>query len=108
MITITIITVYLIHITLAQLCLFEKIYLHTLQLEITLTGWIGENSYQNICNRARVKFNFVDEILTCVRFLLHYCILLERLENEDPVDCLHQMRQHITSAIVPVQQTKVN
>ena len=43
-------------------CLFEKTYLHAMQLEITLTGWALdanyiENNYQNEKNRPWVGLN---------------------------------------------------
>ena len=39
---------------------------------------------------------------------LHYCILLERLEKRKAGGLSSPMRQHITSVIVPVQQTKAD
>ena len=57
-----------------------------------------------------IKFHFVDEIVTCVGFLLHYCIVLERRESGKPGNgqkLSWPMRQHIAGVIVPVQQREI-
>ena len=88
-------------------CLKSQTDSHAIQLKITLTGMaldanFTENNYKNKKNRPRVrlngnaltdcatetsvavictmfiKFNSAGEILTCVRFLLHYRVLVEK------------------------------
>ena len=54
-----------------------------------------------------IDFNGVNEILTCLRFLLHFCIVLERHKKANnqvsfEVIILANERTELTIVIVPV------